>query len=225
VLTKLAMFGRVIGSSVMARGAHPHDHRPGSVAREDLLDAARWRTGGARLAQLVKCRLLPSHNARRPAKKGREPAECYLGVWLEGPALQFDAGGHRSGRGSRSHGYSHWLPVRQRLRRGVILGRKRPTCATGGSRAKEETLTTNHPNQLGGSRPTARTVNAELRRAHRLSEAGVALFLILRALTARHLRNGEGGMTAVRPRSRELADRASNGTQVRPLWRQGPRQL
>lgn len=32
-------------------------------------------------------------------------------------------------------------------------------------------------------------------------------------------------MTSVRPRSRELAERASNGTQVRLLWRQGTRQL
>jgi hypothetical protein len=32
-------------------------------------------------------------------------------------------------------------------------------------------------------------------------------------------------MTSVRQRSRELAERASNGTQVRLLWRQGTRQL
>ncbi len=32
-------------------------------------------------------------------------------------------------------------------------------------------------------------------------------------------------MTSVRPRSRELAERASNGTQLRLLWRQGTRQL
>ena len=32
-------------------------------------------------------------------------------------------------------------------------------------------------------------------------------------------------MTSIRPRSRELAERASNGTQVRLLWRQGTRQL
>ncbi len=31
-------------------------------------------------------------------------------------------------------------------------------------------------------------------------------------------------MTPVRPRSRELAERASNGTRVRLLWRQGTRQ-
>ncbi len=33
-------------------------------------------------------------------------------------------GGHSSGCVSRSHGYSHRLPVRQRLRRGVILGER-----------------------------------------------------------------------------------------------------
>ena len=33
-----------------------------------------------------------------------------------------------------------------------------------------------------------------------------------------------GGMT-VRPRDRELAERSSNGTHVRLLWRQGTRQL
>ena len=32
-------------------------------------------------------------------------------------------------------------------------------------------------------------------------------------------------MTFVRLRSRELAERASNGTQVRLLWRQGTRQV
>jgi hypothetical protein len=32
-------------------------------------------------------------------------------------------------------------------------------------------------------------------------------------------------MTAVRPRIRELAERASSGTRVRLLWRQGTRQL
>jgi hypothetical protein len=32
-------------------------------------------------------------------------------------------------------------------------------------------------------------------------------------------------MTGVRPRSRELAERSSNGTHVRLLWRQGTRQL
>ncbi len=32
-------------------------------------------------------------------------------------------------------------------------------------------------------------------------------------------------MTSVRPRSRELAERSSNGTQVRLLWRRGTRQL
>jgi len=32
-------------------------------------------------------------------------------------------------------------------------------------------------------------------------------------------------MTVVRPPSRELAERASNGTQVRLLWRQGTRQV
>jgi len=31
--------------------------------------------------------------------------------------------------------------------------------------------------------------------------------------------------TSVRPRNRELAERSSNGTQVRLLWRQGTRQL
>ena len=35
----------------------------------------------------------------------------------------------------------------------------------------------------------------------------------------------EGVMALVRPRSRELAERSSNGTQVRLLWRQGTRQL
>jgi hypothetical protein len=32
-------------------------------------------------------------------------------------------------------------------------------------------------------------------------------------------------MTSVRPRSRELAERSSNGTQVRLLWRRGTRHL
>jgi hypothetical protein len=32
-------------------------------------------------------------------------------------------------------------------------------------------------------------------------------------------------MTSARPRSRELAERASNGTQVRLLWREGTRQV
>ena len=32
-------------------------------------------------------------------------------------------------------------------------------------------------------------------------------------------------MTSVRPRTRELAERASHGAQVRLLWRQGTRQL
>ena len=32
-------------------------------------------------------------------------------------------------------------------------------------------------------------------------------------------------MTSVHPHIRELAERASNGTQVRLLWRQGTRQL
>jgi len=32
-------------------------------------------------------------------------------------------------------------------------------------------------------------------------------------------------MMSLRPRSRELAERSSNGTQVRLLWRQGTRQL
>jgi hypothetical protein len=32
-------------------------------------------------------------------------------------------------------------------------------------------------------------------------------------------------MTSVHPRHRELAERASNGTRVRLLWRQGTRQL
>ena len=32
-------------------------------------------------------------------------------------------------------------------------------------------------------------------------------------------------MTSVRQRGRELAERSSNGTQVRLLWRQGTRQL
>jgi hypothetical protein len=39
------------------------------------------------------------------------------------------------------------------------------------------------------------------------------------------LRKREEAMTPVRPRSRELAERASNGTRVRLLWRQGTRQL
>ena len=38
-------------------------------------------------------------------------------------------------------------------------------------------------------------------------------------------RKRKGEMTSVRARSRELAERSSNGTQVRLLWRQGTRQL
>ena len=36
---------------------------------------------------------------------------------------------------------------------------------------------------------------------------------------------GDGVMASVRPRRRELAERSSNGTQVRLLWRQGTRRL
>ena len=38
-------------------------------------------------------------------------------------------------------------------------------------------------------------------------------------------RKREGAMTSLRPRSRELAERSSNGMRVRLLWRQGTRQL
>jgi len=71
-------------------------------------------------------------------------------------------------------------------------GRKRQPCVTGGSRAKEATLTTNRPNKLGGSGPTARTIDAGLRRACRLSEAGVVVSRSC-AFTSRHLRNGGQG--------------------------------
>ena len=38
-------------------------------------------------------------------------------------------------------------------------------------------------------------------------------------------RKRERAMTSVRPHKRELAERSSNGTQVRLLWRQGTSQL
>jgi hypothetical protein len=100
-------------------------------------------------------------------------------------------------------------------------GRKRQTLCYGGSRAKEGTSTRKRPDQLGAFRPAAYMIGAGLRRACRLSEAGVAVSRSC-ALTARHLRNG---VRVVHPCSGELAGRASNGTRLQLPWRQGPRQL
>jgi len=88
-------------------------------------------------------------------------------------------------------------------------------------RAKEATLTGNCLNKLGGSVPTARTIHAGLRRACRLSEAGVAVSDPARSRPG--IYETESGLftnAAV-----QLAERVSNGTRLRLPWRQGPRQL
>jgi hypothetical protein len=77
-----------------------------------------------------------------------EPAECHLGLWVEDPRSNSTRrGAHRSGCVSRSHGYSHRLSVSQRLRCGVILGRRDRFVLCEGSRGKEATLVTKRQNQ------------------------------------------------------------------------------
>ncbi len=55
----------------------------------------------------------------RVVTAGQQPAWATVVMAAFAPVRQ---GGHRSGCVCRSHGYSHRLPVRRRLRRGVILG-------------------------------------------------------------------------------------------------------
>jgi len=81
-------------------------------------------------------------------------------------------------------------------------------------------LTTNRPSKLGGSAPAAGTIRVGLRRACRLSKAGVAVPDSARARPGIY----QTGVRVVHQRSGELAGRLSNGTQLRRHWRQGPRQ-
>jgi hypothetical protein len=83
-------------------------------------------------------------------------------------------------------------------------------------------LTTSDPIPVRRIRANARPIDAGLRRGRRLSKAGVAAFPIPpRSGSASAQR--EGAMTSVRPRSRELAGRASTGTRLRLPRRQGGR--
>jgi hypothetical protein len=74
-------------------------------------------------------------------------------------------------------------------------GRKSRLVPRGGSRAKEATLPTNRPNQLGGSGPIARAIDAGLRRACRLGEAGAGVVDPARARGRASAQRGPGLFT------------------------------
>jgi hypothetical protein len=67
-------------------------------------------------------------------------------------------------------------------------------------------------------------IDCGLRRAYPIERGRRRGSLIAHAYGPASAKRKEA-LTSVRPRSRELAERASNGTQVRLLWRQGTRQL
>jgi len=161
---------------------------------------ATCQTGSAYALLLERCRpgiplgqVLPAPEQYEVLALGR------MGSTPPGPRSSWAAfvrcpggAGHRSGCVCRSHGYSHRLPVRRRLRSGVILGGRAGLChGEGRERRRRRCPRTTKISSADPGLSTARltpgcgALAGSARQAPGLS--------ILRALAAGHLRNGSRG--------------------------------
>jgi hypothetical protein len=184
----------------------------GAVPRDPVtatLTQPAWFPRGARPENVAA----PSSITARAVTAGQQPA------WATGVMAAFvpvRQGGHRPGWVSRSHGYSHRLPVRQRLRRGVILGEE--TALPHGRLESEGGDIDREPPKQARRIRTYRPYDSRRAAARLSAQRGRRRGFRSCTVTARHLRNG---VRVVHQRSGELAGRVSNGTRLRLPWRQG----